>query len=862
MKTLALRNSNEWLTDTSRGNWSPSNVGGKAYHLSEMVKWGLQVPAFGVLSTTVFNSWKLNKEISQPLIDLLHDTLDQWNSKYFAVRSSMSLEDGTSTSFAGIFETFLFVEKKDVLQKIVDCYHSIYSDRASMYMMTNQLDVKNLGVSVVVQVMVDARCSGVSFSRNPQGHSGFSLIESGLGLGEGVVSGLVDVDRYSVDRFGRIWESHIADKIKRTLYNSDKKCVEVSEVQDIYTKYPSLSTVEIDKIFSGLILAEDRLKCPVDMEWAMDQKGQLFFLQARPITQVFKKLKYYADTNLAESYPHCVSRFTADFVPKAYEKVIGETLYLLGARWQNTSESEKMKLILNGLIAEVHGHLYYQLENYYTVLYLFPGGEANIQAWHNMIGGHSLTIPYQKINLFSGLKKYTPYLRILYFLLRHTSIYTKFIKNRFQELEQKKKTISQAESSQQASKLAKQFFTQVDQWGLTSLNDIFVILGLKILNGLIQKYTLNAEIITEWLKTNDHVASIDALIELKQLQQNLNLVDVTVQKHFWKVTQEVLDHEESTAGHTWQLLFLEYDKQGWADKSRLIRKYLDQFGERCFEELKIESLPFSESPTEFFKVFRQEISYIENSKQNKTKTRLKQMSLVDQLILKVVLHFSRKAVSVRESTRLMRGRFYGLMRSAVLKSAQLFINENQGVTAQITRQDFFCLTMEELSSYGHQEMSKEELINLLHHKKRIKSEYKPIDYPELYCASADDLEPYFLKNSGPAARLDSNQLSGLGVSTGIVTGIALVLSDPREALSIHDLHDKILITRSTDPAWIFIMSKCRGLISEKGSLLSHTAIVGRELGIPTIVGVRDVTRLIETSAHIRINGKTGLIELL
>ena len=106
------------MIDIHLGDWSPDYVGGKAHHLAEMTKWGLQVPAFGVLSTAVYADWKTNKEISPTLIERVHHSLDQWNSKYFAVRSSMSLEDGNSTSFAGIFETFLFVEKEDVLKKI------------------------------------------------------------------------------------------------------------------------------------------------------------------------------------------------------------------------------------------------------------------------------------------------------------------------------------------------------------------------------------------------------------------------------------------------------------------------------------------------------------------------------------------------------------------------------------------------------------------------------------------------------------------------------------------------------------------------------------------------------------------------
>ena len=77
-----------------------------------------------------------------------------------------------------------------------------------------------------------------------------------------------------------------------------------------------------------------------------------------------------------------------------------------------------------------------------------------------------------------------------------------------------------------------------------------------------------------------------------------------------------------------------------------------------------------------------------------------------------------------------------------------------------------------------------------------------------------------------------------------------------------DVKNKILVANNTDPGWVFLMIGAKGLISENGSLLSHTAIIGRELGIPTIVGVQHVTQKIPEQASIKMDGGSGIIEIL
>jgi pyruvate,water dikinase len=105
----------------------------------------------------------------------------------------------------------------------------------------------------------------------------------------------------------------------------------------------------------------------------------------------------------------------------------------------------------------------------------------------------------------------------------------------------------------------------------------------------------------------------------------------------------------------------------------------------------------------------------------------------------------------------------------------------------------------------------------------------------------------------------SEVLKGVPVSKGIVEGEALVIMEP---VLNADVKGKILISKMTDPGWVFLMSQAIALVTEKGSLLSHTAIVGRELGIPVVVAVQDVTQRIKTGERIRVNGSTGIIERL
>jgi pyruvate,water dikinase len=149
--------------------------------------------------------------------------------------------------------------------------------------------------------------------------------------------------------------------------------------------------------------------------------------------------------------------------------------------------------------------------------------------------------------------------------------------------------------------------------------------------------------------------------------------------------------------------------------------------------------------------------------------------------------------------------------------------------------------------------------NIISERKKIYSDYKKLRLPDRIIYNKNE-KPDFDSYLVDVTRDSSNQnqsFKGVAVSKGVIEGEALVVLEP---VITADVKGKVLISKMTDPGWVFLMSQAIALVTEKGSLLSHTAIVGRELGIPVVVAVQDATILIKTGDRIRVNGTTGLVE--
>jgi rifampicin phosphotransferase len=126
--------------------------------------------------------------------------------------------------------------------------------------------------------------------------------------------------------------------------------------------------------------------------------------------------------------------------------------------------------------------------------------------------------------------------------------------------------------------------------------------------------------------------------------------------------------------------------------------------------------------------------------------------------------------------------------------------------------------------------------------------------PRLLTSDGEGLNGSYRRDDVPPGAL-----VGLPVSAGIVEGRARVILDM--AASDLDAGD-ILVTAFTDPSWTPLFVSIRGLVTEVGGLMTHGAVIAREYGLPAVVGVDRATRRIRDGQRIRLDGTSGLVEIL
>ena len=242
-------------------------IGGKASSLALLYHHDFPVPEGFVITTEFFGSvTKENEpmEFSNQDIKTINQYIDECSPRgLVAVRSSASVEDSSSQSYAGQFDSFFNVEKDDVLEMVKQCWHSMHNFRAQQYARGKNT---NLKMAVIVQKMINSKVSGVAFSANPvTGDKDSIVIEAVLGSNELLVQGAITPDLYVVSKNFTILDKKIIPQTENNQQKlSDDQIIEVARL-----------VVDVRRIFNA----------EVDVEWAIEN-GKLFILQNRPITTV------------------------------------------------------------------------------------------------------------------------------------------------------------------------------------------------------------------------------------------------------------------------------------------------------------------------------------------------------------------------------------------------------------------------------------------------------------------------------------------------------------------------------------------------------------------------------------------------
>jgi len=255
------------------------SVWGKAISLAKLKKLWVNVPDCFVLTTEAFGK---KKEIRK---DKVYKYFDKLDTKYVAVRSSATVEDGWKNSFAGQFETFLFVSKKDLINKVIECQNWTKLERIQLYYQKRNIDISKIKIAVIVQKMINSEQSGICFTKNPiTWNQDEIMIEAVYWLGEAAVSWLVTPDNYLIQKTTKETISkYLSTQDKKMAINDTKWWTKTKDVKFLLRNKEKITPDTISKLCSIAKKIEKFYNYPVDIERANFQ-WKLFILQARPIT--------------------------------------------------------------------------------------------------------------------------------------------------------------------------------------------------------------------------------------------------------------------------------------------------------------------------------------------------------------------------------------------------------------------------------------------------------------------------------------------------------------------------------------------------------------------------------------------------
>ncbi|MCI5058393.1 MAG: PEP-utilizing enzyme [Flavobacteriales bacterium] len=833
-------------------------IGGKAQNLYHLSKAGFNVPKWSVISAPY-----LNQTLSlsgKPLTfesitefdfssDLINEIIGFFGGeKYFAVRSSAIGEDGQNQSYAGQFETVLYVKPAEIASAIKTVWQSIFSDHVQTYRAQNKIQ-NEVQIAVIIQEMIPAEVSGVGFGMNPtSGNRKEKVISSLYGLGEGLVSGELNADVFVV---GNDIQSEIADKTHKLDYdgNSVTKVAVSSELQ----KRPSLTSLQVESLANLLNDLHTYYRSYQDIEFAY-YNGQLYLLQSRPITTVDKipdvsnNKQIWDNSNIIESYPGQTKPLTFSFILKMYSSVYQDFCKLLGVPEQTIN---KHKDIFDNMLSLINTKVYYNLMNWYKVLSMLPGYTLNKAFMEKMMGVKESI--EDDVALPTG-KKWKSWLLLIKSIFRMIKEIRSLKKNRIKFLKMTKKVFATYESLNMAQLSASELLDKynsyekllLDEWQPPLVNDFFAMIYFGILNKMCDQMDTGAEgLHNKLLVGSSDIISIEPAKRINAIVKQI----ASNSSHKTEVLAASQEELESV---------LKTDVQSF----KMIEEYINAFGDRATGELKLESHTYKTHPSLFYRLVQ---THLKNDKINEEvnidniRIEAEQLALsklkgkfIKKWIFKKVLKKTRDLVSNRENLRFERTRAFGIVRKIYRNVGLNFYREN--IIDAID--DIFYLKQEEIASYVNGTSCDYDLRSFIALRKKS---YESFEQEK----TSDRIETYGIVYNGNnfnQKKSDANaDLKGIGCSPGVVEGEVQVLMDPTKMTS---LDNRILVTESTDPGWVALFPTCSAIIVERGSLLSHSAIVSREMGIPCIVAVDGLLERLKTGDKIKMDGATGNIELL
>ena len=564
------------------------------------------------------------------------------------------------------------------------------------------------------------------------------------------------------------------------------------------------------KMTEGIIKKSDRFQ---DIEFAI-KNNKVYFLQARQITTYnninpHKMTLLIDNSNIIESYYGITSPLTFSFALYIYERVYTETLSL-GISKKKINE---LKPYLSNMLYYYDGKIYYNMKSWYKVTSTLPS-KNSLRYMESMMGVKANSNDFKRvklglINLIHvgiGLLKRIKNMDSLSedFIKKFNSIILPYYGQEMNlsndELIDLYKDIDK--------KIIKEFTTPI-------FNDVCVMFNFGKLKEKLKNHPDKDKILAKAINNGGSVES----------KENATLFDELIK--YIKNNEILLNDFKNLNKYELMNKYLN-DNSHFGE---LLNNYIYRFGSRVMNELKLETKTMIEDKTILFE-------YLKNSLDNKEDNNVLNDDVEIPHNLNKLASKTRYYIKNRERLRLKRTYVFSVIRNIFLNLGRNFKNEGRINDVD----DIFYLKVDEIFK------KRNDYKNLINERKLIEEEYKNKEYYDRIAFYDDNILPISFKEK-------DGSLKGIPSGNGIVKARVSYLSSSNDEM----IPGNIILAKRTDPGWISLFPLASGLIVEHGSMLSHSFVVAREMGLPAVVGVVGATNIIKDKDIVTLDAETGVV---
>ncbi|MFG2296176.1 PEP/pyruvate-binding domain-containing protein [Streptomyces sp. NPDC048603] len=779
-------------------------------------------------------------------------------------------EDSAVDPFAGMSDSFLYVDRDGLGEAVVRCWASAFNPQAVRYRRFRGLDPTAARVAVGIQRMVPGTRSFVAFTRDPRDGARRHLIAAAHGIGEGVVQEKADVDHFFLDPgTGRVTARTVHKRWSVGLPEGAASGAPVLlPVPPELAGPPVLDDDEARAVAGLAARVEELFGVPQDIEGTITPDGTVHLVQARPLvtadTPATAATPATADTpdgspptvhwgnhNITESFPGTSGALTYSQSREFYRRSFSDLYRRMGVPPRRLRENAHR---LDRMVGYLEGQVYYRLDDWHELHGQMPMFELVRHQWEASMG---ITGPARGTRRRSPLRVAASVPRLLWRTAAHPWQVRGFLRwwdRQTAEID------TVGDTPEELIALYRRVWERAgEQWGITLVNGLIALLVLRSGTALLRRWTgLGPQVFVSLLvggKENRSLQAVRAAMALAEL----------VGKDP-ELRRAVLDGEDPR--QVWADLTAGRHGTAAADAAR---DYVARYGDRALHDLKLEEPTPRQRPWTVVPLIRPLVRQGTTVAANRAEERAAAGRARERLraacpgpvrrgVLLAHAALARDLARVREDTRFCRTQLFGMSREVMWRlGAEL---ARTGVLDDPL--DVTDLTVDEVIGAfdGTGTVPDLRAQAALRRADRLRwagTEQRPALLGVPAGLPLTRALPYAVpvRDDGDSG---GRVLRGIGSSGGVVRGRAKVVLDP--GTDPDPAGDRILVARETDPGWLFLMMSAKGMVVERGTLLSHTAITGRLLGVPTVVAVPDATKAVPDGAWIEIDGNAGTVRLL